>query len=180
MSEKTATELLYALVEGPGAGDAQFLGRWLVAAAETDQALKSRLRLKPSLKQQISRLELVYCICFSSAATRFVERLMKNLTCFSLPLDEEWGEIFSVMAELGFFRLTGDRYQMTHPDAISGLKIETALLRLAATEDDEDFLHPEHLVNGLSRVEAERWSARLEQLPWMQRVADRGFLLGEE
>ena len=179
MNEELAAELLWVLVEGPGPGEAEFLGRWLLAAVEADQALQNRFGENPSLKQQISRLELVYWICFSSAATKFVELLMKNLTCFSLPLDEDRGEIFAVMAELGFFRLTGDHYQMTHPQAVSGSQIEAALLRLAATEDDEYFLHPEHLVIGLSSVEAERWKIRLERLPWMQRVADRAVLLGE-
>jgi hypothetical protein len=93
MSEDMTAELPCVLVEGPGPGDAQFLGRWLVAAAGADQTLQNRFAENPSLKQQISRLELVYWICFSSAATKFVELLMKNLTCFSLPLDEDWGDI---------------------------------------------------------------------------------------
>ena len=83
------------------------------------------------------------------------------------------------MVELGFFQLTGNRYQMTYPREVSGSKIETALLRLAATEDHEYSLHPEHLVTGLNRDDAEGWKTRLERLPWMQRVADRAFLLGE-
>jgi hypothetical protein len=77
------------------------------------------------------------------------------------------------MAELGFFRRTGDRYQMTVPKEISGTSIEAALLRLAATEDDEYFLHPERLVTCLSKPDAEKWQLRLERLPWTQRVADR-------
>ena len=82
------------------------------------------------------------------------------------------------MAQIGFFRLTGDRYQMTIPQEVSGSRIEAALLRLAATEDDV-FLHPEHLVTCLTKAEAKRWMHRLEGLPWMQRVADRAFLLGD-
>ncbi len=104
---------------------------------------------------------------------------MRNLTCFSLALWDEWGEMFSIMAVLGFFRLTGHRYQMTIPKDISGTKIEAALLRLAGTEDEEYFLHPEHLVTHLDKPDAQKWQLRLERLPWMQRVADRAFLLGE-
>jgi hypothetical protein len=44
---------------------------------------------------------------------------MKNLTAFSLQLWGEWGEAFTVMAELGFFCRTGGRYQMTIPKEIS-------------------------------------------------------------
>jgi hypothetical protein len=58
------------------------------------------------------------------------------------------------------------------------LKIETTLLRLASTEDDEYQLHPEYIVNFLPKREAEAWSHRLECMPWMQRVADRELLLG--
>jgi hypothetical protein len=65
-----------------------------------------------------------------------VELLMKNLTCFLLPIWGEWGELFSIMAQIGFFRRTGDRYQMTVPERISGSTIEAALLNLAVTEDD--------------------------------------------
>ena len=40
---------------------------------------------------------------------------MKNLTCFTFSTFDEWIERFSVMPELGFFRLTGNRYQMSLP-----------------------------------------------------------------
>jgi hypothetical protein len=179
MNDEMAGELLWVLVEGPGAGDAEFLGRWLLAAVEADHALEEQFKKNPSLKEQISRLELVFCIRFSSAATRFVELLMKNLTCFLLPLGEEWSEIFSVMAQIGFFRLTGERYQMTIPQAISGSAIKAALLRLASTEDQQYYLHPEQLVTCLGKPDAQNWQLRLERLPWMQRVADRALLLGE-
>jgi hypothetical protein len=79
------------------------------------------------------------------------------------------------MAELGFFCLTGDRYQMTVPQSIIGSKIEAALLRLAATEDQQHYLHPEQLVTCLGKQDAQNWQLRLERLPWMQRVADLRF-----
>jgi hypothetical protein len=151
-----------------------------LAAVEADQVLQKQFEKNPALKQQISRLEVAYIFSFAPAATRFVELLMKNLTAFSLELWGEWGEVFTVMAELGFFRLTGNRYQMTIPQAILGLRIEAALLRLAATEDAEYDLRPEHLVKCLSKRDAQDWQFRLERLPWMQRVADRAFLLGED
>jgi hypothetical protein len=87
-----------------------------------------------------------------------------------------WGEIFSIMAQIGFFRRTGDRYQMTIPDRMSGSGIESALLKLATTED-ENFLHPERFVSCLSKSDAQKWQLRLERLPWTQRVADRNLLL---
>jgi hypothetical protein len=169
----------WVLVEGPGPGDAEFLGRWLLAAVEADQALQEQFKRNTQLRDQISRLEVTYQIRFSPAATKFVELLMKDLTSFSLSVWTEWGEIFTVMAELGFFSLTGERYQMTLPKAASGPNIEVALLRLAATEDQDYFLHPEHLLTCLSKPVVLEWQRRLERLPWMHRVADRAVLLGQ-
>jgi hypothetical protein len=165
MSEWMTPEKMWVLVEGPGLGEAEFLGRWLLAAAAADQELEEQFKRNAGLKQQIARLEIVYLVSFSPAATKFVELLMRNLTCFPLALWDEWGEIFSIMVHLGFFRLTGDRYQMTIPNEISGSKIEAALLRLAATEDEDYFLHPESLVTCLSKREIQGWLSRLERLP---------------
>ena len=159
-------------------GAAEFLGRWLLAAVRADRILRKQFRQNPKLKEQITSLELDMHVCFAPPATRFVELLMKNLACFLLPIWGEWGEIFSIMVQIGFFRRTGDRYQMTLPERISGSAIETALLNLARTED-EDFLHPERFVTCISRSDAQKWQLRLERLPWMQRVADRALLLEE-
>ena len=177
MNEEEAAESPWILVEGPAPGSAEFLGRWLLAAAHADRELHDQYAQNPSLKQQISRLDVAYIASFSPAATKFIELLMKNLTCFPLELGEEWGEMFTAMAELGFFSPTGNRYQMTIPQDISGLKIGAALLRLASTEKCYS-MHPEYIVNWLPKTEAEAWSYRLKRMPWRQRVADRELLLG--
>jgi hypothetical protein len=178
MSLENADEFGWVLVEGPGPGAADFLGRWLLAAVRADRTLQKQFRQNPSLREHISSLELVCGVHFV-AATRSVEQLMKNSTCFLLPIWGEWGEIFSIMAQIGFFRRTGDRYQMTIPGRLSGSAIEAALLSLAGTED-ENFIHPERFVSCLSRSDAQKWVLRLERLPWMQRVADRTMLLEPE
>jgi hypothetical protein len=153
MSE-VSSELRWVLVEGPGPGEAGFLGRWLLAADEADQKLRQQFKENPRLRQQVERLEVLYLISFSSPATRFIQLLMENSVCFSLELGEEWGESFAVMADLGFFRLNSNRYQMTIPNEITGSRIEAALLRLAATEDHQSFLYPEHLLASLSKADA--------------------------
>ena len=153
----------WVLVEGPGPGEAEFLGRWLLAAIEADKALEQQRKQNRNLKEQISRIEVIYLVSFSPAATRFVELLMKNLTCFTLD----------------FFRQTGERYQMTLPQEINGPMIEDALLKLAATEDDESVLQPEHLVSCLTKTDAHMWQDSLERQPWIERVADRALLLEE-
>jgi hypothetical protein len=47
MNDEMAGELLWVLVEGPGAGDAEFLGRWLLAAVEADDALEEQFKKNP-------------------------------------------------------------------------------------------------------------------------------------
>ena len=67
------------------------------------------------------------------------------------------------MAETGFFHLTGDRYQMTVPQEISGSKIEAALLKLAASEDPEYNLHPEQFVSCLSKADIQSGKYRIRK-----------------
>jgi hypothetical protein len=57
VNKEMAAELFWVLVEGPGPGDAEFLGHWLLAAVEADQALHEQFEQNPGLKEQISRLE---------------------------------------------------------------------------------------------------------------------------
>ena len=92
MNDELAAELLWVLIEGPGPGDAEFLGRWLLAAVEADQTLEEQFKRNTALKDQISRVEIVYHVRFSSGATRFIELLMKNLTSFTLSIGDEWCE----------------------------------------------------------------------------------------
>lgn len=66
---------------------------------------------------------------------------------------------------------------MTIPKDITHEKIKAALLRLVATRDESDFLHPDFLVHCLSQADILDWQLRLERLPWTQRVADRNVLL---
>ena len=167
------------MVEGPGPEDAEFLGQWLLAAAAADRALHEQFDRNPTLKEQIRSLEIIYEIRFSAAATRFLERLVETLTAFTLSLEDTWIDVFSIMADLGFFRLTGERYQMTVPPFVTGPAIEVALLKLAATEHNFS-MHPEHLIQFVTKTHAQNWHSRLCNLPWMQRVTDRNFLLDTE
>ncbi|MCA1470333.1 hypothetical protein I6F09_20810 [Bradyrhizobium sp. IC3195] len=166
------------LVEGPGPGEAEFIGRWLLAAAAADRALQERFKQNKKLKDQISSVEIVYGISFSSGAAKFLELLMKDLTAFSLPVDSDWIDLFAVMADLGFFFLTGERYQMTIPYGASGSAIEASLLKLAATERGFA-LHPEQMIHCISETDATTWHSRLRNMSLIQRVADRDILLGE-
>jgi hypothetical protein len=80
----------------------------------TPGAQSNKFKKNTSLKPEISELEVLYEVSLTPAGTKFVESLMKNLTCFLIALRDEWDEIFVVMVELGFFRRTGDRLPDHH------------------------------------------------------------------
>jgi hypothetical protein len=90
MSDKIAAKKCWVLIEGPAPGDADFLGRWLLAAAEADKLLQEQYEQDPSFKLTISRLELVYAFAFSPAATKSIELLIKDLTSFSPSRLRHW------------------------------------------------------------------------------------------
>lgn len=168
----------WVLVEGPKPGDAQFLGQWLLAAAKADKLLQEQFELDPGFKRAVDRLEVVYAFAFSPTATKCIELLMTDLTAFPLSvLGEPFGEAFVVMTELGFFSQTGDRFQMTIPKDTSSEEIKAALLHLANTEDQDFVLHPEHLVQCMDRCDVLDWQARLNRLPYLQRLADRAIFI---
>src|SRR6266436_6411042 len=177
MTDQDAPKQHWVLVEGPAPGDAHFLGRWLLAAAEADKLLQEQFEQDPSFKLTISRIELLYAFTFSPTATKCIELLMKDLTSFSLSVLDLFGEVFVVMADIGFFSRTGDRYQITIPKTVTHAKIKAALLGLVKTEDEDHILHPEHLVRCLDQREIRDWRLRLDRLPWTHRVADRNILL---
>ena len=61
----------WVLVEGPGPGDAGFLGHWLLAAVDADTALEQQRKQNLGLEEQTSRPEVVYEISLSPSAPRF-------------------------------------------------------------------------------------------------------------
>jgi hypothetical protein len=162
----------WVLIEGPGPVEAAFLGRWLLAADEADQKLQQQFKINPRSDQEIDRLQGLHLIFFSSIATTYIHLLLKNRVCFSLDLwdEEAWGYNFPLMVDLGFFRKNGNRYQMTIPNEISGSRIEATLSRLAATEDHECILHPEHLVTSLSKANAQNLMRLLEKASLVRAV----------
>ena len=78
---------------------------------------------------------------FNIGATILLSRLENNLASFVVNLDgEEESEEFAMMVGMGFFVLTGQRYQMVIPRRLTLGTVMEAALALAKTEDKE--LHP--------------------------------------
>lgn len=149
------------LVEGPRWGDTTFYGKWLQAASKAT-ALWDKASNDPAFRQQVDRLTVVYIPHFSICASVLLSYLERNLASFVVHVyDEMESEVFTMMVEMGFFVLTGQRYQMVIPSRLTMRKVKKAALKLAQTEDDEYELHPEYLVATMSYAEAKAWQARL-------------------
>jgi hypothetical protein len=169
----------WILVEGPSSCDAEFICRWLQSAIEADR-LRQSFHDDPGLKSSASRLKVGSNSEFATSAIVFIRMWLERGDTFSFELlNSEWGEIACVMAAVGFFSQTGDRYQMTIPKHLTINEINRTLLQLANTVDAEGVLHPEDLLATSSREQTQEWEQRLSAMPWQQRVADRDALLAE-
>ncbi len=98
------------------------------------------------------------------AATAMFMQLREYMTTFVLELESDEGELFTMMAEMGFFAQNGPFYRITLPDALTLEKVRTAVVKFAATEDDEFVLHPERLIGTVPFSEARTLQNRLRAI----------------
>jgi hypothetical protein len=170
----------YILVEGPRWADAKFYAKWLLMATKTQALWESAIK-DTRFKKQIDRLMVLYHPQFDHIASLFLFQLKENLVSFAFPLySENWAAVeqFALMAEMGFFVLTDQRYQMVIPTRLNTNVVKSAALSLAKTED-EDGAHPEYLVATMAYAQAEEWQTRLRDMDEEQRCADRAVLLDQ-
>jgi hypothetical protein len=173
------------LVEGPAWGDAEFYGKWLLSAAKANELLQQAKRDDPEFSRSMDILEPIHLLDIGIAATRFVSQFYadKQFCTYVIKTDREHPETdpgehvdFVPMAEMGFFKLTGNRYQMTLPPDLDLDTVKQAYLKLAATED-EDWIHPERLVVDMPYSWATNYQRSLRKMNQGQRLADRRALL---
>lgn len=170
---------LYVLVEGPRWGDAEFYGKWLVAASKAEALWKLALR-DAEFAQKIERVIIAYTPNFGIGASVLLSQLKLNLaTLVVYLLDDavEMVEEFVMLKEMGFFKLTGNRYQMVIPTRLTIDKVKSAALTFAQTEDGDSYLHAEFLLSTMSLGEAKDWEIRLRAMEEQLRQADRELLL---
>jgi hypothetical protein len=151
------------LIEGPSWGNAEFYGKWLLAAAQAETFWKEALK-DPDFEKQVERVSVVYMPDFGIAASMMLIQLEEHRTTFVLDLHSEDGDDFAMMITMGFFAPYCGRYRMTIPFNLSVTKVKAAVLKYAQTEDKEYVLHPEYLVNTMSFSEARAWQNRLSAL----------------
>jgi hypothetical protein len=170
-----------ALVEGPKWADTKFYASWLLAAAKANELWTEALR-NPSFQRKVDRLTVMEIPDFNIGATVLLSRLEQNLASIVVSLNNET-EIaeFAMMVGMGFFVLTGQRYQMVIPTPLTLRKVMKAALRLAKTEAEDqdglDFLHPESIIMTMPSAEAKEWQSRLRGMDEARRLADRSLLL---
>jgi len=166
------------LVEGPSWGDAEFYGHWLLCAAKVNDLLQRAKKCDPEFCMAMDTLEILQCLDFGIMATVFLSQFVdKQFHTFVIDADYSADLLdFVLMSEMGFFVLTGDRYQMTLPKNLDMDKVKQAHLKLAATEDGE-WIHPEQLIVRMLYSQARRYQRLLRKMNQDQRLADRRALL---
>ena len=107
------------LVEGPRWADIKFYARWLLAVARADEFWKKAIK-DPVFKKQVDRLLVDTIPDFRIGATVMLSRLEKNSASFVVQINnEDEGVEFVMLAEMGLFIRTGQRYQMVVPTRLN-------------------------------------------------------------
>jgi hypothetical protein len=108
--------------------------------------LEQAKRDDPVFRQAIDTLELLQLLDYGIMATVLVSQFVdKKFQTFIIEFASEDVNDFCLMVQMGFFVLTGDRYQMVLPQNLDVERVKQAHLTLAETEDD-DWIHPDRLI----------------------------------
>ena len=154
---KHPEQVPFVVVEFPPFGDAEFASRWLASAADADRILSCHRSANPDFETAIKHLGLINVVEFSWAAMEFIYFWQDSWPAFSFNLfKSEFFKSFAYMAGIGFFTRIGRHYQMTQPPALTSETIAQALLKLAATEDEDDHLNPQWLLATMTEADARR------------------------
>jgi hypothetical protein len=166
------------LVEGPMWGDANFYGNWLLAAARANEIVMGLRSTDREFRDVLNTLEVICCVDFGIAATVFLSKLTSDSALHTFTIDPNSEELneFVLMLEMGFFTITGERYQMALPSKLDLEVVTRACCKLANTEDEE-WIHPEHLAVQMPSSRAKTFQCLLGSMHQGQRLADRGALL---
>ncbi len=183
--DSTCKDRTCILIEGPTYGDAEFYGNWLLSAAKANELLQQAKRDDPDFCKTMDVIECIRMLDIGVAATSFVSQFAasKQFDTFVIIAGRDDADAdsnehidFVTMVEMGFFTLTGDRYQITLPTTLDLATIKKAHLKLAETED-EDWIHPERLFVDMPKSQAETYQRVLGKIGQAQRLADRKALL---
>lgn len=155
----------YILVAGPECGDAEFYGKWLLAAEKVEALWEE------ALKDRNFRMDVQFLteggIHFDFGATTMLRKLAEDFGSFVFCLyfdDPDRANMFGMMAEMGFYVFKAQGYyEMAIPAELSMEKVKAAALKLYDTADIY-LLHPEYLVDCMPYIEAKAFQAGLRKL----------------
>jgi hypothetical protein len=150
-SPAAARSDLVALVQTPTWGDVKFFGHWFLAVAEAKQAMEVALESDPRLRE---RFEFAVKTDLGIDALLYIHYIVGWYSSFVIDITSEDADGFFVFAQLGFFVLTGNRYQMSIPQNISPKDAAAAIERLLSTEDGEFVRHHENIIKCMTRSDA--------------------------
>jgi hypothetical protein len=151
-----------------------------LAAAQAQLIWIEAVETDCEFRAQIERLEVMGSVQLGTEAFRIVGKLSENVRTMIVRADTDMGDSVALMARMGFFERTGERYQMILPSRIDADIVRAAGVALAATEDKDYEIHPEFLVSTMPLALAQTWQARLQEMAEIQRLADRKLLLCED
>lgn len=146
---------------------------WLLDAAKANALLKEANKSDAEFRRAIETLEVVRVIDFGIVATLFLAQLAEQAYSFIVDKDAPDLVEFVLMAEMGFFTRTGDRYQMILPPNLDMNMVKQA--QLAKTEND-DWIQPEQLVVSIPYSQARKYQQLLRTMSQDRRLADRRAL----
>jgi hypothetical protein len=168
----------YILIEGPRWGDAEFYGDWFLAAARADRLCKAAIKNDAKFSKQIELLqECRHPLDFDKCASAVFLALEEHRVTTLFPVASARAEAVAMMAEMGFFMLTGSRYQMVLPTRLDIGRVKAALLQFAQTADEDCVFHADHLLTTMPLIEAKTCQARLGAMDQNDRIAHRRILL---
>lgn len=135
-----------ALVEAAAWGDAEFYGRWLLAAAQAEAFWKEALK-ELEFEKQVQCVCVCYFPDFGISASIMLMELQKYRSSFIIDLQTEEAADFAMMLSMGFFVPVDGHYKMSVPSTLTKASVKEAIIQYAETEDEEFVLHPERIVN---------------------------------
>ena len=145
------------VIRCPIKNDAAFTSRWLASAHKADGMLARYRKRNPQFEAAIAPLLMLYDVEFSPTAMAFVSLWLKGNNAYVLDLSStDLNEPFAYLAEVGFFTWSGQDYRMSEPCKLTPKVIANALLRLADTKDEDDYVHPELLLKTMTSDDAHR------------------------
>jgi hypothetical protein len=161
-------------VECPAFGDLDFWQTWVSLARLVDLILCGNLeRASVEVREYLFNNP----INFFTVARLCEAKGIQGFSSFSIGTSDMLVEAFPLFVELGFFQLTGDRYQITLPHFLNLERVERAILSLVDNIDANGTSNPESGLNLISEIAYERLSCRLREMEENVRVEERQRLL---